>query len=164
MAPPPHKVLFNQVLNADITIKKNSHVNGEYKIVLKKNISPVLMNQIWNDEESPAAIQNQSRIVKQLEATEWTKIASSNPAYAPTVTLKLDKQECPVNHKDGVCRHMFVMNRSKVNKHGKIVFYVSSGKIVPDNANKYAKTLLKIPTSRTKIPVFHGAELTADPW
>jgi len=164
MVPPP-KILFNQVFNADVTIKKNSHVEGEYKIMLKSNISPVLMNQIWINEKSPAAIAlNNCRIVKRLDIIKWTKTAASNPDYTPIVTLKLDKNECPITHKDGVCRHMFVMKRSKINKHGKIVFYVSPEAIVPsNNASKYAKTLLNIPTTE-KNQLFTGAEFTADPW
>ena len=114
---------------------------------------------------------NQNREFKELKATEWVKRAFSNPAYTPTTVIKLQYGECPFHHKDdhcdkyAVCRHVFVINRAKVNKCGQVVFYVSSDVMtLPPKPNKYLESLKlakKIPTTKCNEE-FHNVQFAID--
>ena len=97
--------------------------------------------------------------------------AFSNPAYTPTTVMKLQYGECPFHHKDdhcdkyAVCRHVFVINRAKVNKCGQVVFYVSSDVMtLPPKPNKYLESLKlakKIPTTKCNEE-FHNVQFAID--
>jgi hypothetical protein len=70
--------------------------------------------------------------------------------YTPTTVMELDDGECPYHHKankHAECRHVFVIERAKVNKCGQVVFYVSSKDIIlPSDPDKELKLLKTIPT------------------
>jgi hypothetical protein len=80
--------------------------------------------------------------------------------------MELEDGECPVHHKGkhcdhNECRHVFVINKAKVNSNGKIVFYVSSNDIDPNNKNKVIENIKKIPTTK-KDKMFHHARFDID--
>ena len=63
---------YDQILSGDVTISKVS-TSGDYshKITFsKKNISNVLMYQVWSDSSVEL---NNDRIVKEVKATTWVK-------------------------------------------------------------------------------------------
>ena len=65
---------YDQILSGDVTINKVSN-SGDYthKITFsKKNISNVLMYQVWSDSSVEL---NNDRIVKEVKATTWVKRA-----------------------------------------------------------------------------------------
>jgi hypothetical protein len=65
---------YDQILSGDVTISKVSN-SGDYthKITFsKKNISNVLMYQVWSDSSVEL---NNDRIVKEVKATTWVKRA-----------------------------------------------------------------------------------------
>jgi hypothetical protein len=156
-APPPRD--YDQILSGDIKIKKVSNDDYTHKITFsKKNISKVLMYQVWSDTSVNL---NKDRIVKEVKATSWVKSAfrkvetGTVPSipFTPTTVMELDDGECPYHHKakncneKDECRHVFVIKRALVNKCGQVVFYVSSKDIVlPSNPNKEVKRLKTIPT------------------
>jgi hypothetical protein len=70
-APPPRE--YDQILSGDIKIKKVSNDDYTHKITFsKKNISKVLMYQVWSDTSVEL---NNDRIVKEVKATSWVKSA-----------------------------------------------------------------------------------------
>ncbi len=145
---------YDQILSGDIKIKKvsNNHYNSTHKITFsKKNISKVLMYQVWSDTSVEL---NNHRIVKELKATSWVKkyFSKVDNSITPTVVMELNDGECPYHHKGkncnkhDECRHVFVIEHATVNKKHQVVLYVSSEKIVlPSEPNKELKLLKKIP-------------------
>jgi hypothetical protein len=72
--------------------------------------------------------------------------------------MELENDECPIHdHKNEECRHVFVINKAKINSNGKIVFYVSSEDIDPNNKNKVIKKIKKIPQGE-----YHNARFDID--
>ena len=70
-APPPRE--YDQILSGDIKIKKVKSHESTHKITFsKKNISKVLMYQVWSDTSVDI---NNDRIVKEVKATTWVKSA-----------------------------------------------------------------------------------------
>ena len=150
---------YDQILSGDVTIKKVSSDDYTHKITFsKKNISKVLMYQVWSDTSVEL---NNNRIVEEVKATSWVKSAFrkveagtvpsdcnacacqqncapfSDIPFTPTTVMELDMRN----------RHVFVIKRALVNKCGQVVFYVSSKDIVlPSNPNQELKRLKTIPT------------------
>ena len=71
---PPRPVReYDQILSGDVKIKKVSSDDYTHKITFsKKNISKVLMYQVWSDTSVEL---NNDRIVKEVKATSWVKSA-----------------------------------------------------------------------------------------
>ena len=71
---PPRSVReYDQILSGDVKIKKVSSDDYTHKITFsKKNISKVLMYQVWSDTSAKL---NDNRIVKEVKATSWVKSA-----------------------------------------------------------------------------------------
>jgi hypothetical protein len=64
---------YDQILSGDVIIKKVSNDDYTHKITYsKKNISKVLMYQVWSDTSDDL---NNDRIVKEVKATTWVKSA-----------------------------------------------------------------------------------------
>ena len=64
---------YDQILSGDVKIKKVSNDEYTHKITFsKKNISKVLMHQVWSDTSVEL---NNDRIVKEIKATSWVKSA-----------------------------------------------------------------------------------------
>jgi hypothetical protein len=64
---------YDQILSGDVTIKKVSSDDYTHKITFsKKNISKVLLYQIWSDSSAEL---NKNRVVKEVKATTWVKSA-----------------------------------------------------------------------------------------
>jgi len=64
---------YDQILSGDVKIKKVSNDDYTHKITFsKKNISKVLIYQVWSD--SSVELTN-NRIVKEVKATTWVKRA-----------------------------------------------------------------------------------------
>ena len=129
---------YDQILSGDVKIKKLNNSNKEYEIKFsKKNISKMLMYQTWS---STSAALNSSRRVGEVTATTWVKVFFPIflPAipFTPTTVMEI-----------GNNKHVFVINNAKVKK-GRVVFYVSSKNIDPNNTNKVVKKLKKIPTTK----------------
>ncbi len=62
---------YDQILSGDVKIKKVSSDDYTHKITFsKKNISKVLMYQVWSDTSAKL---NNDRIVKEVKATTWVK-------------------------------------------------------------------------------------------
>jgi hypothetical protein len=67
---------YNQILSGDVTIKKVSSDDYTHKITFsKKNISKVLLYQIWSDSSAEL---NNNRVVKEVKATTWVNLAFPN--------------------------------------------------------------------------------------
>jgi len=137
---------FDQVLRGDVKIKKIPNSNKEYKITFsKKNISKLLMYQVWS---STSAALNGDRRVGEVKAKDWVKVFFPKTPYAtyaaipftPTTVMEIGNK-----------RHVFVINNAKVNKLGQVVFYVSSKNIDPNNTNKQIKKLKKITTKKWEM-------------
>jgi hypothetical protein len=99
-APPPRE--YDQILSGDIKIKKVSNDDYTHKITFsKKNISKVLMYQVWSDTSVEL---NNDRIVKEVKATSWVKSAfrkvetGTVPSGCNAITTAL---YAPVICKDG---------------------------------------------------------------
>jgi hypothetical protein len=159
---------YDQVLTGDVKIEKISHGNSDHIITFsKQKISTILIYQVLSKSNTL----NQNREINELKATEWVKLAFSNPAFTPTTVMKLQYGECPFHHKKdhcdkyAVCRHVFVINRAKVNKYGQVVFYVSSDVMtLPPKPNKYLQSLKltkKIPTTKCNKK-FHNVQFAID--
>ena len=120
---------YDQIVRGNVTIKKN---NDGFKITFSK-ISKMLIYQIWSNKDASI---NKKRDVEYVKAKDWIKFfkKTENNAYTPTCVMNLDNGK----------RHVFVLNKAKVNKHDKVVFYVSSQDIsLPSNSQ--LKSLKKIP-------------------
>ena len=64
---------YDQILSGDVKIKKVKSDDYTHKITFsKKNISKVLMYQVWSDTSVDL---NNDRIVKEVKATTWVKSA-----------------------------------------------------------------------------------------
>jgi hypothetical protein len=64
-APPPRE--YDQILSGDIKIKKVKSDEYTHKIIFsKKNISKVLMYQVWSDTSTSVNL-NKDRIVKEVK-------------------------------------------------------------------------------------------------
>ena len=151
---------YDQFLSGDVKIKKIHNSNKEYEIKFsKKNLSKVLMYQVWS---STSAALNGSRKVKEVKAKDWVKMAfPKNPPavpFTPTTVMELHDDECDKG-KDK--KHVFVINNAKVKDDGHIVFHVSSKDIDLNNTNKVIKKLKKIPTTK-KGEMFHNARFDID--
>jgi hypothetical protein len=71
--PTPSKREFDQILSGDVKIKKVSSDEYTHKITFsKKNISTVLVYQLWSDSSAEL---NNNRIVKEVNAASWVKSA-----------------------------------------------------------------------------------------
>jgi len=147
---------FDQILSGDVKIKKLNNSNKEYEIKFsKKNISKVLTYQTWS---STSAALNSSRKVGEVKAKDWVKIFFPKTPYAtyaavpftPTTVMELGNK-----------RHVFVINNAKV-KEGRVVFYVSSKDIDPNNTNKQIKKLKKIPTTKKGREMFRRVRFDID--
>jgi hypothetical protein len=123
-----------------VKIKKVLNSDNEYKITFsKKNISKVLMYQVWSDSNTLEGKKlNENRQVNEMNAKDWVKAVFLNPPpavpFTPTTVMEL-----------GNNKHVFVINNAKVNANGQVVFYVSSEDIDPNTTNKVIKKLKKIP-------------------
>ena len=66
-----HVSEYDQILSGDVKIKKVSIDDYTHKITFsKKNISKVLMYQVWSDTSDDL---NNDRIAKEVKATSWIK-------------------------------------------------------------------------------------------
>jgi hypothetical protein len=158
---PTPKREFDQIVSADVKIKKLYNSDDEYKITFVGNVSKVLLYQVW----SPNSLAlNNDRKVFELKLNDWANLVFSifnSPvvSYTPTCVMEIDDGECPIHkHKNDECRHVFVINNAKVeevNDCRKVVFYVSSKDIDKNNKNKVIKKLKKIPTTK-KGELFHA--------
>ena len=151
---------YDQFLSGDVKIKKIHNSNKEYEIKFsKKNLSKVLMYQVWS---STSAALNGSRKVKEVKAKDWVKMAfPKNPPavpFTPTTVMELHDDE---GHEGKDKKHVFVINNAKVKDDGHIVFHVSSKDIDLNNTNKVIKKLKKIPTTK-KGEMFHNARFDID--
>ena len=64
---------YDQILSGDVKIKKVSNDDYTHKITFsKKNISKVLMYQVWSDTSAKL---NNDRRVREINATTWVKSA-----------------------------------------------------------------------------------------
>ncbi len=151
---PAPKREFDQILSGDVKIKKVSN-SDNYKITFsKKNISKMLLYQIWSPT---SAALNNGRYVEEIKATKWVKIFFPNNVpvsavpYAPTCVMELENDDL----------HVFVINDAKVNKNSQVVFQVSSKDIDPNNKNKVIKKLKKIPITK-KCKMFHNVRFDID--
>lgn len=64
---------YDQILSGDVTIEKVKSAEYTHKITFsKKNISKVLMYQVWSDSSVEL---NNNRIVKELNAATWVRRA-----------------------------------------------------------------------------------------
>jgi hypothetical protein len=166
---------YHQILSGDVTIKKVSSDDYTHKITFsKKNISKVLLYQIWSDSSAEL---NNNRVVKEVKATTWINLAfrknTPNPDcfctqdYNPVICDGIiysnscnascaGQTNCvpftipiptTVMELDMRNRHVFVIKRALVNKCGQVVFYVSSKDIVLlSNPSQELKRLNTIPT------------------
>jgi hypothetical protein len=140
-APIAPKREFDQILSGDVKIKKLCNSDDEYKITFskkKKDISKVLMYQVWSDSNTPEGKKlNENREVYEMNAKDWVKMAFPKPPpvvpFTPTTVME-----------HGNKKYVFVINDAKV-KNGHVVFYVSSKYIDPNSTNKVIKNLKKIP-------------------
>jgi hypothetical protein len=144
---------FNQVLSGDVKIKEIN--NNDYKITFsKKNISDVLLYQIWSETSKPL---NNDRKLVNIKVKNWVKIVfpdispPPNIPFTPTTIMELRDDEGKYE------RHVFIINRVKFNKHDKLVFKVSSTDIAKNNTNKKIKKFKKIPSGE-----FHNARFDID--
>jgi len=198
VAPPQRE--YDQIVSADVKIKKLCNSDNEYKITFVGNVSKVLLYQVWSPT---SAALNNDRKVFEVGAKKWVKaffrkveigtvpsgcntptttpepvICANHKKYSssslaecagqkdckpyvpftPTCVMELEHDECPIHDKNNEeCRHVFVINSAKVNSNGKIVFYVSSEDIDPNNKNKVIKKIKKIPRGE-----FHNARFDID--
>ena len=93
---------YDHILSGDIKIKKVKSNDYTHKIIFsKKNISKVLMYQVWSDTSVDL---NNDRIVKEVKATSWVKSAfrkvetGTVPSGCNAITSALD---APVICEDG---------------------------------------------------------------
>lgn len=84
---------FDQILSGNVTIKKVSSDNYTHKITFsKKNISKVLMYQVWSDSSVEL---NNDRIVKEVNATTWVKQAFRKTTNSCICTTEYNPVICP---------------------------------------------------------------------
>jgi hypothetical protein len=151
---------YDQIVSADVKIKKLCNSDDEYKITFVGNVSKVLLYQVWSPT-SPAL--NNDRKVFELKAKDWVKVTfPKSPlafSFTPTCVMEFSDGECTVHNKGKQCRHrhVFVINKGKVNKNGQVVLYVSSEDIDKNNTNKVIKKNKKIPQGK-----FHNARFDID--
>jgi len=152
---------YDQIVSADVKIKKLCNSDDEYKITFVGNVSKVLLYQVWSPT-SPAL--NNDRKVFELKAKDWVKVTfPKSPlafSFTPTCVMEFSDGECPVHNKGKQCRHrhVFVINKGKVNnKNGQVVLYVSSEDIDKNNTNKVIKKIKNIPQGK-----FHNARFDID--
>jgi hypothetical protein len=142
---------YDQIVSADVKIKKVSKTDHEYEITLVSNVSNVLLYQVWSPN---SAALNSNRKVFEMKAKEWVKVTfrkvkNGNVPYAPTCIMELDNGKT----------HLFVINKVKVINFN-VVFYVSSKNItLPSKSNKKLKSLKKIPRGE-----FHNVRFDIDAW
>ena len=142
---------YDQIVSADVKIKKVSKSDHEYEITLVSNVSKVLLYQVWSPN---SAALNSNRKVFEMKAKEWVKVTfrkveNGNIPYAPTCIMELDNGKT----------HLFVINKAKVINFN-VVFYVSSKNItLPSKSNKKLKSLKKIPRGE-----FHNVRFDIDAW
>jgi hypothetical protein len=73
VSPVPLVREYDQILSGDVKIKKVSNDDYTHKITFsKKNISKVLMYQVWSDTSAKL---NNDRRVREINATTWVKSA-----------------------------------------------------------------------------------------
>jgi hypothetical protein len=154
-AAPPQRE-YDQIVSADVKIKKLCNSDNEYKITFVGNVSKVLMYQTWSPT---SATLNADRAVKEVAAKKWVKAAFPNPLPTPTPAV-LFTPTCVMEHRDDkgkYKKYVFVLNNAKVNKRGEVVFRVSSKDIDKNSTNKDIQKLKKIPTGH-----FHNARFDID--
>jgi hypothetical protein len=84
---------YDQILSGNVTIKKVSSDNYTHKITFsKKNISKVLMYQVWSDSSVEL---NNDRRVKEVDATTWVKQAFRKTTNSCICTKEYDPVICP---------------------------------------------------------------------
>ncbi len=149
----------DQILSGDITIKKISHHKHSHKITFnKKNMSDVLMYQLWSGD---SAINNSERMVEYISPIKWVKqnfphpppLPPPNIPFTPTTVMEI-----------GNDKHVFVINDAKI-KNYKVIFYVSSRNISIPNDDNVSCTLKNKLKKLKKIPVgfFTSARFDIDP-
>jgi hypothetical protein len=148
-SPPAPKPEFDQILSGHVKIRKIcSSEHHEYRIKFsKKHISDVLLYQVWSPT---SAALNSSRKVIEVNAKNWVKLAFPKNVPSPAVPFT---PTTVMEH--GNKKYVFVINDAKVNKHGHVIFRVSSEYIDPNSTNKVIKKLKKIPTTK-KGETFHA--------
>jgi hypothetical protein len=94
-APAAVKREYDQILSGDVKIKKCKKVSSDdytHKITFsKKNISNVLMYQVWSDSSVEL---NNDRIVKEVKATTWVERAFQNVVNDDVTTRSTPKSDC----------------------------------------------------------------------
>ena len=98
---------YDQILSGDVKIKKVSNDEYTHKITFsKKNVSKVLMYQVWSDTSVEL---NNDRIVKEVKATTWVKSAFRK-VEAGTVPSK--NCICTKEYNPVICRNDKKYNNS----------------------------------------------------
>ena len=102
--PPPRPVReYDQILSGDVKIKKVSSDDYTHKITFsKKNISKVLMYQVWSDTSAKL---NDNRIVKEVKATSWVKSAFRTVEDGSLDNLSSDCYYVKVAYNPVICRN-----------------------------------------------------------
>ena len=102
--PPPRPVReYDQILSGDVTIKKVKSDDYTHKITFsKKNISKVLMYQVWSDTSAKL---NDDRIVKEVKATTWVKSAFRKVEDGSLDNLSRDCDVLKVADNPLICRN-----------------------------------------------------------
>ena len=92
---------YDQILSGDVKITKVKSDDYTHKITFsKKNISKVLMYQVWSDTSAKL---NNDRIVKEVKATSWVKSAFRK-VEAGTVPSK-SNCICTKEYNPVICRN-----------------------------------------------------------
>lgn len=93
--------MYDQILSGDVTIKKVSSDDYTHKITFsKKNISKVLMYQVWSDTSVEL---NNDRIVKEVKATSWVKSAFRKVEDGSLDNLSSDRDTVKVAYNPVIC-------------------------------------------------------------
>ena len=92
---------YDQILSGDIKITKVKSHEYTHKITFsKKNISKVLMYQVWSDTSAKL---NNDRIVKEVKATSWVKSAFRKVEEGSLDNLSRDCDTVKVAYNPVIC-------------------------------------------------------------
>jgi hypothetical protein len=92
---------YDRILSGDVKIKKVSNDEYTHKITFsKKNISKVLMYQVWSDTSVEL---NNDRIVKEVKATTWVKSAFRTVEEGSLDNLSSDCDTVKVAYNPVIC-------------------------------------------------------------
>ncbi len=101
VSPVPLVREYDQILSGDVKIKKVSNDDYTHKITFsKKNISKVLMYQVWSDTSAKL---NNDRIVKEVNATSWVKSAFRKVEEGNVDNLSRDCDTVKVAYNPVIC-------------------------------------------------------------